>query len=485
MTEITTKLIDKLFDKKRMKKMNQARKYYDNDNDITKRERTVVGPYGLPVEAKLLSNNKLSHSFVKKIVRQKVAYLMGKPFNIDGDDKALNDRMREICDKDFQRMLRKVAKDAILCGEGWIAVYYDEKGELKFMRIKPESIGAVYSDENEENIESIVRRFVRKGANENDIIRNDRDEDRERFEKDEDWLYEVWTKTGVTTYKKHNGKLTKVNERSHFSGRKASGFGRIPIVRFRYNDEGRGILDSVKPLIDNYDLVTSDMANLLSDTPNAMRVIKGYRGSVEELIRNLATFNTACIDPDSSIETLQNSVDVQSHEAHLARLRKDIYDVACAVDTQEASQGDLSGVAIKFRYADLDLDCQEMGNSFAASMEELSEFVCFDMAQHGNGEHSAKSINIIWATEIITNDSEVIQNLMNSADLLSLESRVSQHPYVDDPDEEMKRIKKEKKESENEIPGEYITTRNNAQNKASETDNPSGGVNTQPDQNNA
>lgn len=497
MTEITTELIDKLFNKRRIKGMLDARRYYDNDNDIARRKRTVVGPFGEPVEAKLLSNNRLSHSFIKKIVRQKVTYLMGKPFNIDGEDKALVDKMRDICDKDFQRMLRKVAKDAILCGDGWIIVYYNENGELKFMRVKPECIAAVYSDENEDSIEAVIRRYRKsdeKASKFSDsFIKYDDNHvmfDDTLLKSDDKWLYEVWTKDGVTTYRKQNGKVSKVNERKHFMGGKSDGFGMIPMVRFRYNDEGRGILDTVKPLIDNYDLVTSDMANLLSDTPNAMRIIKGYRGSVEELIRNLSTFNTACIDPESSIETLQNSVDIQAHEAHLARLRKDIYDVACAVDTQEASQGDLSGVAIKFRYADLDLDCQEMGNSFAASLENLAEFVCFDMEHHGEGKHNAKALNVIWATEMVANDAEIIQNLMNSADLLSLESRVAQHPYVDDPKEEMKRIKKEKKDAEDEVPGEYQSGRSEnvvkkAPNSQQDASDGEGKPNTQGDGQNA
>ncbi len=453
---INTKLIVNLFDKKRISKIVEARRYYDNENEICCRKRMVVGPLGDPVEAKLLTNNRLSHAFVKKIVRQKVAYLMGKPFNIDGSDKTLVKKAEGVMGKAFKRTLRKVAKDAVLTGEGWLLAYYNEAGNLSFMRIKPESIGVKYTDDEQTIIEYLVRRYPKSKDGSVELI--EQDAEKPEFLQNKSnftWIYEVWTDKKVVSYKEETGKLIKISEKPHFNvNGKAAAFGRIPFIRFQYNDESQGILTSVKRLIDDYDLNTSNISNLLCDTPNSTRVIKGYRGQVEEIIRNLATFNTIITDPDSSIEVLQNAIETAATEEHLNRLRKDIYDCAFAVDTQEASQGDLSGVAIKFRYADLDLDCQEMGSNFSASLEEVCWFICEDLKAKGQGEHDPSTIKIIWAMEIIANDAETIQNLMNSVDLLSLETRVAQHPYVDNPKDELKRIAKEKTDEENGFSGE-------------------------------
>ena len=46
------------------------------------------------------------------------------------------------------------------------------------------------------------------------------------------------------------------------------------------------------------------------------------------------------------------------------------------------------------------------------------------------------------------NESEVIDNVNKSQDL-SLETRIAQHPWVDDPEEELKRIKKQQEEEAN------------------------------------
>ena len=427
----TSEKIDALFSRERIEKIEEARRYYANQNDICQNKRMIVSPDGNLIESKFLTNNCLSHPFTRKIVEQKVAYLLGKPFNIEGDDEQLIETAIEFFGKSFMRTLRTVCRDAILCGESWIMVYYDENGRLMMRCVKPENIAAVYTDETHEKIQNVIRRY--------------------KTNDDDDFTYEIWNDYEVATFKISNGKLILTGARHHFGdGENAGGFGRVPFVQFRYNANELGILTFIKSLIDDYDKNASDLSNLLQDSPNTMRIIKGYGDNIETLVKNMALFNMVQVAPESDITSLQNPIDIAAREAHMTRLRKDILDSACAVDTQEASQGNLSGVAIKFRFADLDLDCQQMGSEFAASMESLTWFICEDMKASGKGEHEPSSINFIWATELIANEQEIIQNLQNSAEILSLETRISQHPYVNDPDAEMKRIKDE----QNYTPGE-------------------------------
>lgn len=438
MITLTKKTVDELFNEQRLKKIAEAHRYYENHNDICDHKRMVVGPKGEMVESRFMSNNRLSHPFTRKITEQKVAYLLGKPFNIEGDDQAFVDAARDAYGKAFMRMLRAVCREAILCGEAWLMVYYDETGALRYRHVPTESIGAVWEDETEERLKYVIRRYRADDSDEHSYI------------------YELWTADSVTTYRESNGEFRKLSRRSHFSAQaedgetESAGIGRVPFVRFRYNTKGIGLLAFIKSLVDDYDKNASDLSNLIQDSPNTMRIVKGYGGDIEQMVKNMALFNLVQIAPDADITTLQNNIDVNAIETHMARLRKDILDSACAVDTQEASQGNLSGVAIKFRFSDLDLDCQQMGSEFAASMEELSWFLCEDMRARGQGDHDPTTLNFIWATELIANEQEVIQNLQNSAEILSLETRIAQHPYVNDPEAELERVKTE----QSGVPGE-------------------------------
>lgn len=430
MINATKEIIEALFEPGRIEKIRTSRRYYANQNDILERKREVVGPCGNLVESEFLSNDRLAHPFVKKIVEQKVSYLLAKPFSVTSDDTAFAERVTEVFNKEFVRTLRNVCRDAILTGLGWMMIYYDEGGELQFRRILPDSIGAVYADEEKTQLVAVVRRY-RYG---------------------DDWRYEVWDEYSCTVYEIKGGELVTVEQRGHF-GAVGDGFGRIPFVSFAYNSEAISLLDFIKTLVDGYDKTASDLSNLLSDTPNSMRIIKGYSGKVDEIVRNMAQYNLAVLDPDSDFSTAPISVDVTAIEAHLTRLRKDIFDGACAVDTQEASLGNLSGVAIKFRYADLDLDCQQLGAEFAASLEKVAWFIADEMG----GEHDPASLEFIWATEMIVNESEVITNLVNSEGILSLKTRVANHPYTTDTEEELAQIKSERAESDAYFPDEGKT----------------------------
>lgn len=417
----TKELIESLFEDSRIEKIQTAHRYYANQNDILERKREVVGPDGRLVESEFLSNNKLAHPFVNLFVEQKVSYLLAKPFSITSDDQAFADRVTEVFNKEFVRTLRNICRDAVLCGTGWMMIYYDEDGVLQFKRVVPENIGAVYADDEKTELLAVVRRY--------------------RYE--DDWRYEVWDEYMCNVYEIKDGKLIHIEARGHFD-EAGNGFGRIPFVSFAYNARAISLLDFIKPIVDDYDKTSSDLSNLLEDTPNSTRIVKGYSGKVEEIVRNMAQYNLCVLDPDSDLSTIPISVDVTAIEAHMARLRKDMFEAARAVDNQETSLGNLSGVAIKFRYADLDLDCQQLGAEFAASLEKVAWFIADEMG----GDHDPSSLDFIWATEIIMNESEVITNLVNSEGILSLKTRVANHPYTTDVDEELEEIKKEKAESD-------------------------------------
>ena len=62
----------------------------------------------------------------------------------------------------------------------------------------------------------------------------------------------------------------------------------------------------------------------------------------------------------------------------------------------------------------------------------------------GCGNFENENVDIIFNRDMLISESEIIDNINKSSDL-SLESRLAQHPWVDDVQAEMDRIEKEKK----------------------------------------
>lgn len=412
-----TQELERFFIPAKLEEMRKGRAYYAGQNDILQRERTII-IRKTKYTPKHLSNNRIAHPFLRTLVDQKISYLLAKPFSTHTDEKALARRLGDFFSKAFLRQLKAIGRDAVVCGAGWMAVYYDETGKIRTRRIAPETVAPIYDTEDIDRINGITRRYARDGA----------------------MFYELWTENGVQLFTDDGGELKLISERGHFlMGKEQYNWEHLPFLQFRYNSDARPLISFVKPLIDDYDERVSDVANLLADTPNNVKLVRGHVDDPEEFVRNLATLNCLFVGDGGDVSNLESKVDVATHEAHLNRLRKDIFDAGRGVDTQETAVGDLSGTAIRYRYSALELDCQNMGAEFAQALEELCWFICEDMKLKGEGEH-APQIDIVWNTDHIINELQTVQILAASKGLISDATIIENHPYVTDPEAERQRI---------------------------------------------
>ena len=412
--------LDRYFLPERMEEMRRGRAYYAGQNDILKRERTITirkARYSL----KHLSNNRIAHPFLRELVDQKIGYLLALPFSTRTEDGVLAERLGAFFDKAFLRQLKAIGRDAVVCGAGWMAVYYDATGALRTRRIAPETVAPIYDEEDADRIVGVVRRYGQEGER----------------------IYELWNAQGVQRFVDDGGELRRFEERGHFViGGTSYNWERLPLIMFRYNADARPLITFIKPLIDDYDARVSDVSNLLADTPNNVKLVRGHVDDPEEFVRNLATLNCLFVGDGGDVSNLESKVDVATHEAHLNRLRKDIYEAGRGVDTQETAAGDLSGTAIRYRYSALDLDCKDMGAEFAEALEELVWFIAEDMRIRGDGEHGA-ACDFVWNTDHIINELQTVQILAASKGLISDATIIENHPYVTDAEAEKERIAEE------------------------------------------
>jgi predicted metal-dependent hydrolase len=109
-----------------------AERYYRGEHDILKRKRTVIGVDGKLQEVENLPNAHIVDNQYAKMVDQKTNYLLGKPFNIQTDNKPYETALSKVFNKKFKRLLSNIGEDSLNAGIAWLYVYYDENGEFKF-----------------------------------------------------------------------------------------------------------------------------------------------------------------------------------------------------------------------------------------------------------------------------------------------------------------------------------------------------------------
>lgn len=69
----------------------------------------------------------------------------------------------------------------------------------------------------------------------------------------------------------------------------------------------------------------------------------------------------------------------------------------------------------------------------------------------GVGNFENEKVDVILNRDMMVNESAIIADVKNSVGILSTETLIAQHPWTDDPDAELKRLKKEQEEQVEEM----------------------------------
>ena len=454
-TAFLTSVISEFEQSEFRKYMDIAWRYYKNENDILQKKRYVIGKdaQNNPVlmESKVLSNNKLCHNFMKKLTRQKIAYMLGKPFTLSAnkeDDARAEEMFRlvqEYFGKEFYKLIKNVGRDSIVKGIGWIHVYYDEEGKLRFMRCAPEEVIPLWADSDHTELDAVIRKYTV--------------EQYTMGRKKLLTFVDYYTKEAVYHYKYNDDGVLIPDEEKGFRSAnfslKSVGedgkeqeigvmWAKIPFIPFKYDPDEQSLLVRIKSLIDDYDKKTSGIADNIDDFPNSITVVKNYDGaSKEEFVHNKNQYRTIFVQGDGDARTLETPLNIEEVDKHLQRLREDIYEFGQGVNTADKDIRDTSGVALRFLYADLDMDCADWGSECEWSLMLLIWFIQQDLIARGKGDFTDVSYSIIFNTDVIVNETETIQNCFTSAGIISGRTIAANHPWVMNADKELERLREE------------------------------------------
>lgn len=426
--------------------MLAGEKYYRNKTDILKRERTVIGKSGAKEIVGNLANNKLVNGFVRKLVDQKVGYLLSLPMAIQTDNEEYQEQLSAYFDRAMLRLLQNIGRESIIKGIAWLHVYYDESGDLCFMRIPSEEIIPLWKDAAHTELDAVIRVYEL--------------ETYEGMRRTVVTKIEWWDTGGVRWYVLQGGLVPDVEAgetNTHFTARRGDAetllnWERVPFVPFKYNEEEQSLLELIKSLVDDYDARKSDNSNNLEDLPNSIYVVKNYGGTDGgEFRKNISQYRVVFVesggDGGGGVDTISLELNTEAYKAHQEQNRKDIYEFGRGVDTQSDKFGNSpSGVALKFLYADLDMDANIIETEFQASLEQLRWFIDVHIANTTGADYSGEAADFIFNRDILINETDVITNAKNSVGIISDETIVANHPWTVDARDELDRVKKQNEE---------------------------------------
>lgn len=413
--------------------MREGMRYYENENDI------LTKVFQSPTKDEK-SCSRIPHGYHKLLVDQKVSYLVGKPIVFSADDENLLEHINERMGEKWDDIANELVKGASNKGVEWLHPFIDEDGSFDYIIVPGEQGIPIFKDERRREIDRFIRYypFLLDGE---EAIRA-----------------EVWDEETVTYYMLIDGKYVldpteEINPQSHFywgtdKTSRGYGWGKVPFIWFRNNEQETSDLKYYKQLIDAFDGRVSDNQSNFEEIQELIYVLKGYQGeSLASFMESLKRYKAIKVDEDGEVDTKQAQIPMDSINSHLDRLRESIFTFGQGVDPSVDNFGNnSSGIALKFLYSLLDLKASQTERKFRKSIQVFMWFLCEYLSVSGQGEYDYKSVGYTFKYNMMVNDKENAEIAKNSYGIISRKTVLENHPWVDDAEEEAKRIEEERAE---------------------------------------
>lgn len=432
------------------KEMLDGSRYYLGNHDILHRWRTAIGPDGKLIPVDNLPNNRIVDNQYAKHVDQKTNYLLGQPISFSCKNSEYVEQVKKVLGMKFMRTLKNAGIECFNSGIAWLYPYYNQFGELSFRLFPGYEILPFWADTAHTELDAALRLYPVEtyicGAKK--IVKK----------------VDIFTPDGITTYLFENGTLAPDPDSSPQSyitvdtgngKEKPMNWERFPLIPVKYNAKEIPLIRRGRSLQDAVNLLQSDFVNSMEeDAGSSIIVLKNYDGQdLGEFRHNLATYRAIKVrtfdGKDGDVGHFEITVNAENYKTVLELLKKSLVENLRSYDAKDDRlSGTPNQMNIQSMYCDIDLDANAMETELQAAFEEIFWFVNTYLANTGKGSYENEDITVIFNRDILINESEAIENCAKSVGIISDDTIVSMHPWVDDPATELDRLKKQQEESD-------------------------------------
>lgn len=453
-----------------------GRRYYHAENDIKK----VTLPQD-DKENPRESNRRLGSHLFRILVEQKWLYMGNKisfythykedttkeediVHNNDSEHTHSEVDEKTKLDKEIKKALgnvqdsvfRSVFIDAFVTGVGWIHFWktgsavqdMEDTGKFKYGRVDPKEVTPIWGGRLNRDLIAVLRHYVYRDP-----------EDFKQYD-----VYEYWDKEFCYCYRhehKHSldtlvefyrfdyystgtGEYEKTNKYKH-------GFDFVPFAYFRNNEEERSDLEGLKDIIDALDLVNSQFLNDQADFQKLIFILSGYgkepaadfleKLKTHKLVKLEGGYSPEGIDP--KLETLSIEIPVDAYTSAMEEYKNDIYEYGMGVSFASEDLKYTNEEALKFRYAPLQLKSRISMICFEEGFNILIDAI----AGHLGYKIERDQVETRWVPGEVINKTDAMNNARLCLGFTSLRTALKANPEVEDVDEEMILIERERQEA--------------------------------------
>jgi SPP1 family phage portal protein len=419
--ELTTPVIKRIIDNHRtteLVRLLELEKYYNTENKIKNR---MMADTTKP-------NNKIANPYASYITDTLTGYFIGEPIVYNSEDKNLLQDLTMIFEyNDEADENAELAKNASIYGVAYEMLYISEADEkmVRFKALSPKECIPIFDKTIEQNLVGLIRYY----------------DDKNIFEDKTYTMIEVITDKEVITYRANElaTEFVLLDSYPHY-------FGMVPIAIYKNNEEQRGDFESVISLIDAYDKLESDSVNDSEYFADCYLALHGFAADQED-IKDMKEKRVILMDNDTSAEWLVKESNDVAVENIKNRLDKDIHKFTkCPNMSDQEFASNASGIAIKFKLLGTENLVAIKERKFKRGLQQRLELIAAINSVIRDG-FDWRAIEIIFSRNIPTNDMDIANMVNTLKDIVSNETLLSQIPFVENVQDEVEKLNKEKEEN--------------------------------------
>lgn len=394
--------------------------YYEGEHDILQYRMFYWNADGNLVEDKTRSNVKIPHPFFTELVDQAVQHILsGEEGIFQSDDPELQTWLDLYFNQNetFIAELSEAITGQQAKGFDYLYAYKGDDDRLIFEHA--DCLGVV----------EVEGRFTEDGKDQRIYQYLD------RIDKDgrKQWKILVIDDENTWYYRRSdNGKIeeddtVERNPMPHaIYGKRGKNdlytkkLGFLPFFRLDNNKKRRGLLPSVKPLIDDYDLMASSLSNNLIDFDAPIHVVKGFEGDdLDQLQQNLKTkkiIGMETAESGAGVEVKTVDIPYEARQTKLELDEKNIYRFGMGLNMSGLKDTSATtNIAIKAAYSLLELRCGKIIIHLKRFLRGILKVVLAEINEQNGTDYQAHHVTFHFKPEIMSNAQENAQNALTQA----------------------------------------------------------------------
>lgn len=359
-------------------------------------------------------DNRIVVNFAEYITTTFNGYFMGKPVTVSHENAELSQRINRLTklnDQDDNNA--ELSKQVCIFGRSYEFLYQDENAETCITYNNPLDMFMVYDNSIAQKRLFAVRYYLN---------------DENRLEG------EIYTRDKVIYFIQGSRGYELIAEIPHY-------YHDVPVIEYIFNEERKGIFESVISMINAFNKGISEKANDVDYFADAYLSILGVKLDDKGLksIRDNRIINFFGTDDPEQIknivvEFLQKPDGDQSQEHLLDRLERLIYQMAMVTNLNSESFGNASGVGLDFKLQEMENLALSAERKFTSGMNQRFRMI-FQLPTNVPASMKEEWFNLEYTfhRNIPHDTKSEVEKAQSAAGLLPLEDRIAMVSDIKDP----------------------------------------------------